>query len=239
MCSYVFNNTFSRTIFYKRFEKIFCFRSLILAALLAWLKNSHGCLANVFRNGSRSEAPKDNSRALGGIERGIVARFVSKEEERRKRWSEGRVSFRRESSGPRGEVRESSKLKNGGLFHPRNFKSRRRASPLVAPYAALREEVFPSFFPLSVVRDNKILISFPVYRADSFQGPCRRDAAHRWKKIREEWDRNLLWSSKLIKNSGWKMETVFSGPLIQIQRPYLIFNEMKTLIRDKFSRHKK
>lgn len=139
-------------------------------------------MANVFRNGSHSETPKDNSEALGGIERGIVARFVSKvstEEGRRKRWSEGRISFRRESSGPRGEAQESSKLKNGGLFHPRNFKSRRRAAPLVAPYAALREEVFPPFFPLAVVRDNKILISFPVHRADSFQGPCRRDAAHR------------------------------------------------------------
>lgn len=182
-------NTFLKRIFYKHFEKISCFRSLIFVALLAWLKDSHGCLANVFRNGSRSETPKDNSGALGGIERGIVARFVSKvstEEGRRKRWSEGRVSFRRESLGPGGEAQESSKLKNGGLFHPQNFKSRRRTAPLVAPYAALREEVFPPFFSLTVVRDNKILISFPVYSADSFQGSCRRDAAHRWEKIREE-----------------------------------------------------
>lgn len=75
------------------FEKKFRSRSLILGALLCRLKDSHGCLVNVFRNGSRSETPKDNSGALGGIERGIVARFVSKvstEGGGRKRWGEER-----------------------------------------------------------------------------------------------------------------------------------------------------
>jgi len=76
----------------------------------------------------------------------------------RKKWNERRGSSKR-ILGAEEEAQESSKLENGGLFHPRNLKSRRRAAPLVAPYAALTRKGFPSFFlspPFAIIKFQSV-----------------------------------------------------------------------------------